>query len=198
MNVRSFKQFREMGEPDILYAERIYINDEWDLVKGKFSNKNKIVEDLTGTQLRNKMRELDKLLKAHDYYYVYSDDSRAYRKGKESQDRIEALVKDIGPSGLKLYRKYLKKNESVEKPRNTGTAKYMDTRKWFAEMNGVEATGSLNNCDTDKNTLGTSKSYFSDGQLYSGFSFYPPTPKSRSIEQKSLERNEKYGMVYKG
>ena len=80
-------------------------------------------EDLTGTQLSNKMRELEKLLKSHDYYFMFSDDSRSYKRGQDSSDRIEKLAHEIGPDGLKLYRKYLKKNESVEEKEKKRTKK---------------------------------------------------------------------------
>ena len=205
MSIRSFREFRELGEPDVLYAEKIYLNDEWDIVKGKFVNKNKIVEDLTGTQLRNKMRELDKLLKDFDFYYHYSDDSRSYRRGKEQQDAIEKLVKDIGPTGLKRYRKYIKKmeeekqrtNESVNKPRTleqTVAQRYGQSTV-LPETVGIKHTGSLNEI---RPVGGKGKSYFNDGQLYSGFQFFPRTPKLRSMEEKCLERNSVFGKVYKG
>ncbi len=54
---------------------------------------------------------LKKLLSNFDKYYVYSDDSRAYRKGKEQQDEIEKLVKEIGKDGSKIYKKFFEQNE---------------------------------------------------------------------------------------
>ena len=53
------------------------------------------------------IEELQKLLKAHDFYYVYSDDIRAYDKGKASQEKIDVLVKDIGSEGKKMYEQYM-------------------------------------------------------------------------------------------
>ena len=52
------------------------------------------------------IEELHKLLEDHDYYYVYSDDSKVYNKGRESQNNIEALIKTIGPEGKKLYEQF--------------------------------------------------------------------------------------------
>jgi len=52
------------------------------------------------------IEELHKLLEDHDFYYVYSDDHKAYEKGKASQDKIEALIKTIGPEGKKLYEQF--------------------------------------------------------------------------------------------
>ena len=101
-----------------------------------------------------KIKELQKLLKDYDFYYSMSDDYRAYKRGKEQQDKIEKLVKEIGKDGLKIYRNYISTKESKE----TGT----------------------------------------DGNLYSGFSFFPPTPKLLSTDEKSIKRTMIYGKVYNG
>ena len=53
------------------------------------------------------IEELHKLLEAHDFYYVYSDDGRVYDKGKASQEKIDVLVKDIGSIGKKMYQQYM-------------------------------------------------------------------------------------------
>ena len=53
------------------------------------------------------IEELQKLLEAHDFYYVYSDDGRVYDKGKASQAKIDVLVKDIGSIGKKMYQQFL-------------------------------------------------------------------------------------------
>ena len=55
---------------------------------------------------REQIEKLHKLLEDHDYYYVYSDDSKVYNKGRESQNKIEALIKTIGPEGKKLYKQF--------------------------------------------------------------------------------------------
>ena len=54
----------------------------------------------------------------YDYYFVYAN-GRAYEKGRDEQQEIERLVKEIDTSdgskdALKLYRKYLRQNESVD------------------------------------------------------------------------------------
>ena len=82
MTVRSFRKFLLEGEPNILF------------------------EDISGNQKRTKMKELERQLKSHDWYYMYSDDGRAYGKGRDSNDKIHQLVKDIGDDGKKLYKKY--------------------------------------------------------------------------------------------
>ena len=69
-------------------------------------------EDLSGSEKKNKILLLKKLLSNFDKYYHYSDDSRVYRKGKEQQDEIEKLVKEIGKDGSKIYKKFFEQVES--------------------------------------------------------------------------------------
>ena len=53
------------------------------------------------------IEKLQRLLEAHDFYYVYSDDGRVYDKGKASQEKIDALVETIGSEGKRLYEQFL-------------------------------------------------------------------------------------------
>jgi len=53
------------------------------------------------------IEKLQRLLEAHDFYYVYSDDGRAYDKGKASQEKIDVLIEDIGSEGKKMYQQFL-------------------------------------------------------------------------------------------
>ena len=53
------------------------------------------------------IEELQRLLEAHDFYYVYSDDGRVYDKGKASQEKIDVLIKEIGSKGKKMYYQYM-------------------------------------------------------------------------------------------
>ena len=53
------------------------------------------------------IEELQRLLEAHDFYYVYSDDGRVYDKGKASQDKIDVLIKEIGSEGKRLYEQFM-------------------------------------------------------------------------------------------
>ena len=53
------------------------------------------------------IEELQKLLEAHDFYYVYSDDGRVYDKGKASQEKIDVLIKEIGREGKRLYEQFM-------------------------------------------------------------------------------------------
>ena len=112
--IRSFKEFLEHGEPEHLCKSHIY------------------VEDLSGNQKRTKMKELERLLKSHDWWYSMSDDGRAWDRGRKQADDIHKLIKDIGDDGKTLYKKYGKK---------AGVFESKDT-----------------------------------GNLYSGYSFFPPSP----------------------
>ena len=133
--IRTFRQFLENGEPEVLCKSKIYI------------------EDLSGNQKRTKIKELQKLLKDYDFYYSMSDDYRAYKRGKEQQDKILKLVREIGKNGEKIWKDYIKRNESKD---TTGTGKYMSN------------------------------------------SFFPPTPKPLSTDEKHLKRTMIYGKVYNG
>ena len=53
------------------------------------------------------IEKLQRLLEAHDFYYVYSDDGRVYDKGKASQEKIDALIKEIGSEGKRLYEQFM-------------------------------------------------------------------------------------------
>ena len=53
------------------------------------------------------IEELQRLLKAHDFYYMYSDDSKVYDKGRVSQDKIDTLIEHIGSKGKKMYYQYM-------------------------------------------------------------------------------------------
>ena len=69
-------------------------------------------EDLSETV--KKKKQLEDLLKKHDWFYFYSDDSRAYRKGTEEQSVIRKLIDEIGKDGMKLYKTYGKKSGVME------------------------------------------------------------------------------------
>ena len=167
--IRTFREFLEKGEPEVLTKSKIYI------------------EDLSGNKKIIKIKELQKLLKDYDFYYSMSDDYRAYKRGKEQQEKILKLVKEIGKNGEKIWKDYIKRNESKD---TTGTGKYMTNL--FPEMRNVQP---------QDNTIPVGKrgtSHFSDGDLYSGFSFFPPTPKPLSTDEKHLKRTMIYGKVYNG
>ena len=94
-----------------------------------------IYEDLSGSQKEKKMKELEKKLKTHDYYFSYGD-HKSWKKGQKEQDEIRKLVDEIGEDGLSLYKQYLKKKGLIENkktPRMTPYEKFvqqkMDTWK---------------------------------------------------------------------
>jgi len=89
--IRTFRQFLEHGEPEHLCKSHIY------------------VEDLSGSQKRTKMKELERKLKSHDWWYSMSDDGSAWDRGRKQADDINKLIRDVGDDGKKLYKKYGKK-----------------------------------------------------------------------------------------
>jgi hypothetical protein len=52
------------------------------------------------------MKELEELLKSHDWYFEYSDDHKVWRRGKNQLNAIRRKVKDVGSKGLEMYNKY--------------------------------------------------------------------------------------------
>ncbi len=68
-----------------------------------------LTEEMSVSMKKKKMIELETLLKSHDWFYFYSDDSRSYRKGDEEHSKIRRLVDFIGRDGMKLFKSYGKK-----------------------------------------------------------------------------------------
>tara|TARA_Y100001936_G_scaffold180992_1_gene178032 strand:- start:312 stop:629 length:318 start_codon:yes stop_codon:yes gene_type:complete len=65
-------------------------------------------EELSNNLKRKKMKELEQKLKSHDYFFVYSDDMRSYKKGQKEQDEINKLINLLGDDGVSLYKQFLK------------------------------------------------------------------------------------------
>ena len=94
-----------------LMSFRKFLDERPDLF---FTKTVPLKEDLSGNQKKTKMVELEKLLKSHDWYFTFSDDSRSYRKGQEQLSKIKRLVDFIGKDGMKLYKSYGKKKGVME------------------------------------------------------------------------------------
>ena len=71
-------------------------------------------EDLSGNQKKTKMKELEKLLSLHDWWWFMSDDSRSYKKGRDEQTKIHNLVSLLGKEGSSLYKQVAKKKGVME------------------------------------------------------------------------------------
>jgi IS1 family transposase len=97
-----------------LFNQYARIAGLFDKVKKDCSIVHQCDEDLSGSQKKIKMKELGRLLKDFDVLYHYSDDSRSYKRGKEQEETIEKLANEIGADGLKMYRKFLRRNENKE------------------------------------------------------------------------------------
>ncbi len=60
------------------------------------------------------MKELEKLLSLHDWWWFMSDDSRSYKKGRDEQTKIHNLVSLLGKDGSSLYKQVAKKKVVME------------------------------------------------------------------------------------
>ena len=91
-NLMSFKKFLDEGAPNIFFkATREFMG-----------------EDLSNKQIKTKLKELERKLKSWDWSYVWSDDSRSYKRGKQQEDEIKKLKNEIGAEGEKMWMKFLK------------------------------------------------------------------------------------------
>ena len=59
------------------------------------------------------LQQLEQLLKAHDWYYMMSEDSRRYRSGSEQSKMIAQKMEELKQNGMgeevdQLYAKYYK------------------------------------------------------------------------------------------
>ena len=134
----SFKEFLKNGEPDMFFS----------------GTENAVKEDVSGSAKKKKLQELEKLLKSHDWYFSYSDDGRAYRKGRDEQDKIRKLVDLIGKDGMLLHNQYAKKagvmegyqerkKVSIEKKIENVRERHSVNSPMFPEMQNVERNISL-------------------------------------------------------
>ena len=73
-----------------------------------------INEDLSGQVKTKKMKQLEDLLKKHDFYFSFSDSHKDWKRGNENENNIRKLVDFIGKDGMKLYKTYGKKNGVME------------------------------------------------------------------------------------
>ena len=63
---------------------------------------------------QKQLKELKKLLGTHDFYYMYSEDSKVFDSGYKSSEAIEALLfqmkdKSTKQQGKQMYQDYLLK-----------------------------------------------------------------------------------------
>lgn len=54
----------------------------------------------------NKLDELEKELKAFDWYYMMSDDNHVYQTGSRMMDALRQKAKRLGEPGIELFNKY--------------------------------------------------------------------------------------------
>jgi hypothetical protein len=142
----SFKSFTKKPLEERITLSQLDYSD-WARPK-QYDDWKYVSEDITPVQIRkekkSRLKELEVKLKSHDYYYTYSD-GRSYDKGKKSEEEIEDLVKEIDSmdgktDAIKLYRKYLKKNEEVGEGKKLKDEKIKDKVHLNITMSGSGAS----------------------------------------------------------
>lgn len=53
------------------------------------------------------LSKLEKMLREHDWYYMYADDSRAYNKGRDESRAIDFEMKAAAAAGMEEKAKAL-------------------------------------------------------------------------------------------
>ena len=51
------------------------------------------------TDMNNKLKELEKLLQTHDWYYAMSDDNYYYKQGRQQFEKIWELMDELKDNG---------------------------------------------------------------------------------------------------
>jgi hypothetical protein len=72
------------------------------------------------------LSQLEAALKSHDWYYMMSDDNRAYQKGSQEVANIKNLVSKTGDEGMALYNKYKELKFKLEE-------ETIDSKKYISE-----------------------------------------------------------------
>ena len=74
------------------------------------------------------LSQLETALRSHDWYYMMSDDNRAYQKGSQESEKIKDLVSKTGDEGKALYNKYKEAKFKV-KEETINSKKYISERE---------------------------------------------------------------------
>ena len=171
----SFKEFLENGEPDLFFSETAEVTKE----------------DVSGAAKKKKLKELEKLLKTHDWYFPYADDGRSYRKGRDEQDKIRKLADSIGEEGWKAYEDFARKvgvmegyqkrkKVSLEKNIENVRERYDVNSPMFPEMQNVERNISLGVDVNDKgHVLPKGGHHFADTPFDTTTPWQPPSPQRK-------------------
>lgn len=65
---------------------------------------------LPSDNMSTKINRLMNLLKNHDWYFDYSDDSNAWHRGNAQAKEIESLVLTLGKTGINMYNDHAPSN----------------------------------------------------------------------------------------
>ena len=93
---------------------------------------------------------LEELLKDHDWYFIYSDDHRVFKRGWGERDEIISLVKSLGDKGKEIYNQYAPKGNKIvteseslsdeeEKKKDIVFNKLKSKKRDFVKQYGKEA-----------------------------------------------------------
>ena len=120
-------------------------------------------------------KSLEELLKRHDWTYNYSDDSRAWSKGKKEADEIRRMKRTLSDLGLEaiaseMYDKhspFTKKDANVQEEKQR-----LDPKCWDGyKKQGTKMKGDtrVNNCVPVKETKSNILRGLNEGELQEGW-----------------------------
>ena len=147
---------------------------------------NIINEELKPSVKKRKMKELEKLLKKHDFLYQYMDgDYREWRRQNDMAQEIRKLKDLIGDDARALYKIYAKKggdwtesNTNKSAPGQTNEVK--QRQSLFPEMDNVERNISLGVVVNDKGyVLPDGGHHFADTPFDTTTKWQPPSPQRK-------------------
>jgi len=103
-------------------------------------NKEKLKELVKSSLMKeedssNLLDTLESLLKTHDWWYMMSDDNRAYSNGSAQQSQIRKIMKDLEAAGQGDEAKALYNQYAPNGPDNS-TLKIKETKKEFPDLTG--------------------------------------------------------------
>jgi hypothetical protein len=61
---------------------------------------------MTKEVYKEKIAEFESMLRAHDWWFEFSDDHSKYRKGMEERRNIFALMYELGPQAELMFDQY--------------------------------------------------------------------------------------------
>jgi hypothetical protein len=167
----------------ISFREFLELDKETQMALGNM-NMN---EELSVSVKKKKMRELETLLKKHDFLYQYMDgDYREWRRQNDMAQDIRKLKDLIGDDARALYKIYAKKGgdwtESNTKPTAPDKVDEVKKPSLFPEMDNVERNISLG-VDINENgyVLPNGGHHFADTPFDTTTKWQPPKKRNKYV-----------------